>query len=65
MLYYNIGGSMNNNLKRVKVLGPEKAPFEAYLVEESDKKFIVANKKGNVEMHFPKKDYTYIVVEDK
>ena len=39
--------------------------FIGYLIDESDKKFIVTNEKGNIEMHYPKKDYTYTVVEDK
>ena len=50
--------------KKVKVIGPN-APFVGYLVEDSEKKFIVTNESGNVEMHYPKKDYKYVAVEDK
>lgn len=39
--------------------------FIGYLIDESDKKFIVTNEKGNIEMHYPKKDYTYTTMEDK
>jgi hypothetical protein len=64
MLYYNIGGIMKVKGKKVKVIGPELA-ITAYLVEEMEKKFIVTNESGNIEIHYPKKDYTYKVVEDK
>lgn len=43
----------------------ENGYFIGYLVEESEKKFIVTNEKGNVEMHYPKKDYRYTILEDK
>lgn len=39
--------------------------FVGYLIEESDKKFIVTNEKGNVEIHYPKKDYRYTILEEK
>ena len=51
--------------KKVVVNGSGPQPFEAYLIEECDKKFIVTNKTGNVEMHYPKKDYSYTIMEDK
>lgn len=43
----------------------ENGHFIGYLVEESDKKFIVASERGNVEIHYPKKDYKYVILEDK
>ena len=55
---------MKTKGKKVKVIGPQ-LPMVAYLVEDLEKKFIVTNETGNVEIHFPKKDYTYKVVEDK
>ena len=39
--------------------------FIGYLIDESEQKFIVTNEKGNIEMHYPKKDYSYTIVEDK
>lgn len=55
----------NNKGKKVLIKGNGPQPFEAYLVEECDAKFIVRNKTGNIEMHYPKKDYSYTVLEDK
>lgn len=55
---------MKTKGKKVKVVG-QGAPIVAYLIAESEKKFIVLNETGNVEMHFPKKDYKYIILEDK
>ena len=58
---------MSKKNKRTKVIinGSRPQPFETYLVGECDKKFIVTNKSGNIEMHYPKKDYTYTIVEEK
>tara|TARA_R100000734_G_C3288687_1_gene80873 strand:- start:115 stop:318 length:204 start_codon:yes stop_codon:yes gene_type:complete len=56
--------STNNKRKKVKVIGSNE-PHTAYLVEDSTNKFIVTNEKGNVEIHYPKKDYKYIIVEEK
>ena len=39
--------------------------FIGYLVDESKNKFIVVNEKGNIEIHYPKKDYKYVILEDK
>tara|TARA_B100000287_G_C20185973_1_gene604153 strand:- start:275 stop:469 length:195 start_codon:yes stop_codon:yes gene_type:complete len=64
MLYYNIGGNMNNKGKKVKVIGSNE-PLIAYLIEDLESKFIVTNETGNVEIHYPKKDYKYIVLEGK
>ena len=50
--------------KKVKVVQGE-SEFVGYLIDESPNKFIVTNEKGNIEMHYPKKDYNYIVLEDK
>ena len=50
--------------KKVKVIQGD-SEFVGYLVEESPSKFIVTNEKGNIEMHYPKKDYNYIVLEGK
>jgi len=55
---------MKTKGRKVKVKGPGE-PITAFLIAESEKKFIVVNETGNVEMHFPKKDYKYIVLEDK
>ena len=55
---------MNNKKKKVKV-NYDGNIFIGYLVDESDKKFIVTNEKGNIEMHYPKKDYTYTIMEEK
>ena len=56
--------SINNKRKKVKVIGSNE-PHIAYLVEDSTNKFIVTNETGNIEIHYPKKDYKYIVLEDK
>ena len=64
MLYYSIGGIMKNKGKKVKVVGSNE-PYIGYLAEESEKKFIVTNETGNVEIHYPKKDYKYIILEGK
>ena len=55
---------MNNKGKKVKVIGSNE-PLIAYLIEDLESKFIVTNETGNVEIHYPKKDYKYIVLEDK
>ena len=55
---------MKKKMKKVKV-DQDGSEFIGYLLDESDKKFIVTNEKGNIEMHYPKKDYSYIVLEDK
>jgi hypothetical protein len=60
MLYYNIGGIM----KKVKVRYG-KVDIEGLLLEDREHKFIIVQKGGSIELHFPKKDYTYTVVEDK
>jgi len=43
----------------------ESGHFIGYLVDESENKFIVTNEKGNVEIHYPKKDYRYTILEEK
>ena len=58
------GGKMKVRRKKVKV-NYDGNIFIGYLLDESDKKFIVTNEKGNIEMHYPKKNYTYTIVEDK
>jgi len=35
------------------------------LLEDSEHKFIITQKNGSVEIHFPKIRYTYTVLEDK
>ena len=50
--------------KKVKVLHNDSV-FIGYLIDESEQKFIVTNEKGNIEMHYPKKDYNYTILEDK
>ena len=55
---------MKNKGKKIKVVGPND-PYIAYLVEDTDNKFIVTNETGNIEIHYPKKDYKYIVLEDE
>ena len=57
--------SKKKKVTKVIINGSGPQPFEAYLVEECDKKFIVTNESGNIEMHYPKKDYSYTIVEDK
>ena len=60
MLYYNIGGIM----KKVKVKNGNIYIYGDLLTENEDK-FIIIQKGGAIEMHFPKRDYKYILVEDK
>ena len=50
--------------KKVIVKGDNPTPFEAYLVEDCESKFIVTNESGNIEMHYPKKDYSYTILEE-
>ena len=35
------------------------------LLEDTEHKFIIAQKNGSVEIHFPKIHYTYTVLEDE
>lgn len=51
-------------MKKVKVRYG-KINIEGELLEDRENKFIIIQKGGAIEMHFPKKDYTYTVVEDK
>ena len=55
---------MKKKAPKVKVK-QQNGYFVGFLVEDSDNKFIVANEKGNVEIHYPKKDYKYIILEEK
>ena len=64
MLYYYKGGKMKVKGKKVKVIYNDSI-FIGYLIDESEQKFIVTNEKGNIEMHYPKKDYNYTILEDK
>ena len=36
-----------------------------FLLEDTEYKFIITQKNGSVEIHFPKVHYTYTVLEDK
>ena len=58
---------MSNTKKGKKVIvnGKNPIPIEAYLIEDCELKFIVTNESGNIEMHYPKKDYSYIILEEK
>jgi len=51
-------------MKKVKVRYG-KVDIEGLLLEDREHKFIIVQKGGSIELHFPKKDYTYTVVEDK
>ena len=35
------------------------------LLEDAEHKFIITQKNGSIEIHFPKIHYTYTVLEDK
>ena len=51
-------------MKKVKVKNANHYVY-GELLGENEHKFIITQKDGKIEMHFPKKDYTYILVEDK
>mgnify|MGYP003118410076 FL=1 len=51
-------------MKKVKVKNGKHYVY-GELLEENEHKFIIVQKGGAIEMHFPKKDYKYILVEDK
>jgi len=36
-----------------------------FLLEDTEHKFIITQKNGSVEIHFPKVHYTYTILEDE
>lgn len=51
-------------MKKVKVKNGNIYIYGDLLTENEDK-FIIIQKGGAIEMHFPKRDYKYILVEEK
>ena len=51
-------------MKKVKVTH-KNGEFTGYFVEQTKEKIVVANEKGNIEIHYPKHMYTYEIVEGK
>ena len=51
-------------MKKVKVKNGKHYVY-GELLTENEHKFIITQKDGAIEMHFPKRDYTYTVVEEK